>query len=377
MVAPFSVDTYIPAFDAIGHALNASSAQLQQTLSAFLFGFAVMALFHGALSDSFGRRSVVLTSLFFFTLASLGGAMSTSIEALICFRVLQGLTSGAGWVISSAVVRDVYPQAQAQRMISQITLFTGVAPALAPIIGALLLTHFGWQAIFWFMALLGACLLLFNWCVLPETLPQQQRQPFNLSNLLQGYWQLATNGRFILLTLANDLPFNGFFIYVACAPAFLSKQLHLKPDRFFLFFSLLIAGVMIGSWLSGRLAGKLPPQRQIKWGFVVMALAAVMQCMGHMWWQPQLWWSLPLVGLFATGWAIMTPAMTMLLLSLSPNRKGMAASLMTFVLSMSNAWVAGAVATAVMHSSVAIAAVAFTATAIGLLSWLVVKGRLP
>ena len=109
MLGPFSIDTYIPAFKAIGVSTGATPVQLQQTFSAYLFGFAFMNLFHGALSDSFGRRPVVLTGLAVFTLASAGCAMAGSIGELVLFRAVQGLATGAGVVVSRAVVRDMFP----------------------------------------------------------------------------------------------------------------------------------------------------------------------------------------------------------------------------------------------------------------------------
>ena len=115
MLGPFSIDTYLPAFAAIAGSLHATPVEMQQTLSAYLFGFAFMNLFHGALSDSFGRRPVILAGLVLFTLASVGCALSQTAEHLIFFRALQGLSTGAGVVVSRAVIRDMFPPADAQR----------------------------------------------------------------------------------------------------------------------------------------------------------------------------------------------------------------------------------------------------------------------
>src|SRR3978361_332490 len=109
MLGPFSIDTYIPAFTGIAKAIGASPVEMQQTLSAYLFGFAIMNLFHGALSDSFGRRPVVLWGLAVFTLASVGCAMSQHIGALVFFRAVQGMSAGAGIVVSRAAIRHLFP----------------------------------------------------------------------------------------------------------------------------------------------------------------------------------------------------------------------------------------------------------------------------
>lgn len=193
MLGPFSIDTYIPAFSGIAAALGASPVEMQQTLSAYLFGFAFMTLFHGALSDSFGRRPVVLWGIAVFTLASAGCALSESIGQLVIFRALQGLSAGAGIVVSRAVIRDMFPPAQAQQVMSQVTIYFGVAPAIAPIIGGWLFVHAGWHSVFWFLTGVGATLWLANYRLRPETLHAEQRQPFNARHLLRGYWELGSS----------------------------------------------------------------------------------------------------------------------------------------------------------------------------------------
>src|SRR5574343_565961 len=163
MLGPFSIDTYIPAFAEMGRSLDASPVQLQQTLSAYLFAFAFMSLFHGSLSDSVGRRPVVLVGVAVFTLASVGCALSQTIGQLVFFRALQGLSTGAGIVVSRAIIRDMYPPARAQQVMSQVTIFFGVAPAIAPIVGGWLSVHLGWHAVFWFLAAVGSVLGLVTW----------------------------------------------------------------------------------------------------------------------------------------------------------------------------------------------------------------------
>src|SRR5258708_30640982 len=116
MLGPFSIDTYLPAFTGIALAIGAAPVQLQQTVSAYLLGFAMMNLFHGALSDSFGRRPVVLWGLVLFTIASAGCALAQSIGVLVFFRTLQGMSAGAGIVVSRAVSLDTFPPALAPRL---------------------------------------------------------------------------------------------------------------------------------------------------------------------------------------------------------------------------------------------------------------------
>ena len=377
MLGPFSIDTYIPAFSAIAQSLNATPVQMQQTLSAYLFGFAFMNLFHGALSDSFGRRPVILWGLAMFTVASLGCALAQNVGQLIFFRALQGLSTGAGIVVSRAVIRDMFPPSEAQRVMSQVTIYFGVAPAVAPIIGGVIAEYLDWHSIFWFLVGVGVVLWLANWRLLPETLHVQDRQPFQVRNLMRGYWQLLTDTRFLLLALASGVPFNGLFLYVLSAPAFLGDILQLRPTQFFWFFVLSIGGIMAGSWLSGRMAGKVKPKNQIMQGFRIMLGVSAINVVANALLTPNAWWSLWPVTVFAFGWALMVPVVTLLVLDLYPARRGMASSLQAVVGSTANGIVAGVVAPLVMHSALGLAIMSTAFMAVGLLAWLWLRRRWP
>ncbi|WP_096697269.1 multidrug effflux MFS transporter [Polaromonas sp. AER18D-145] len=377
MLGPFSIDTYIPAFSGIARSLGATPVEMQQTLSAYLFGFAFMNLFHGALADSFGRRPVVLWGIAMFTVASAGCALSQSIEQLVFFRALQGLSTGAGIVVSRAVIRDMFPPVQAQKVMSQVTIYFGVAPAIAPIIGGWLFVHLNWHAIFWFLTGIGVLLWTANYKLLPETLHITQRQPFNVKHLMRGYWQLGSSARFFLLALASGVPFNGMFLYVLSAPEFLGSHLGLAPTEFFWFFVLTIAGIMAGAWLSGRLAGKIAPKQQIRHGFVIMLVIAVLNLAANLLFKAHVSWALFPIAVFAFGWALMVPVVTLLVLDLYPERRGMASSLQAFIGSTANGIVAGVIAPLIMHSTVALAAVSLLMMGIGLLAWLYLHHRWP
>jgi DHA1 family bicyclomycin/chloramphenicol resistance-like MFS transporter len=342
MLGPFAIDTYLPAFSGIAQSLHATPLQMQQTLSAYLAGFAFMNLFHGALADALGRRPVVLGGVALFTLASVGCALAPSIE-------------------------------QAQRMMSQVTLFFGVAPVIAPIIGGFIFTHFDWHGVFWALALIGVMLWVANWRLLPETLKPELKQPLQFKALFQGYREVVGDRRFLLLAIASGVPFNGMFLYVLSAPVFLGEHLHLGPTEYFWFFMCSIGGIMGGAAISGRLAGKMRPARQIRQGFIVMAVVSVANVALNMVMPPTFPWTMVPVGLFALGWSLNAAVITLLVLELFPHRRGMASSLQAVLASVSNAIVAGAVAPAVMHSTLALAWASAGIMLVGLVSWLWVK----
>ena len=375
MLGPFSIDTYLPAFADIAMSLDATPVQMQQTLSAYLLGFAFMSLFHGAISDSFGRRPVVLCGLAVFTLTSIGCALSNSIGMLIFFRGVQGLSTGAGIVVSRAVIRDMFPPSQAQKVMSQVTLFFGVAPAIAPMVGGWMLVHVSWQGIFWFLTGVGVILWVAIYRLLPETLHASQRQQFHPRHLMAGYWKLGSDPRFFLLSLASGVPFNGMFLYILSAPVFLGEHLQLEPQQFFWCFLVTIGGIMCGAMVSGRLAGKIAPKRQIRHGFVIMLVIGVINLVANFFFKAHVSWALIPLGIFSFGWALMVPVVTLLVLDLHPERRGMASSLQMFVGSTANALVAGVISPLVMHSTVGLAIASLLMMGVGLLSWTYIRRR--
>ena len=377
MLGPFSIDTYLPAFDGIKASLGATPLQMQQTLSSYLFGFAVMNLFHGALSDSLGRRPVILFGIALFTLASVGCALSQTIGQLVFFRALQGMSAGAGMVVSRAIIRDMFPPADAQRVMSQVTIYFGIAPAVAPMVGGLIFAHADWHLIFWFLAVIGAALWLLIGRMLPETLHATQRQSFHVRNLLSGYWQMVKSPRFMALVFASGVPFNGMFLYVMSAPTFLGEHLKLAPTQFFWFFVLTISGIMGGAFLSGRLAGRIKPRHQIRHGFLIMFVFALINVALNLAFEPQWWWAMFPIALFAFGWSLMVPVVTLMVLDLVPERRGMASSVQACIGALANAVVAGALAPLVMHSPVGLAVSSLALMSFGLVAWLSVKPHLP
>jgi DHA1 family bicyclomycin/chloramphenicol resistance-like MFS transporter len=212
--------------------------------------------------------------------------------------------------------------------------------------------------------------------LLPETLHDTHRQPFNVRNLLGGYWALGSNPRFLMLALASGIPFNGMFLYVLSAPVFLGESLGLGPGEFFWFFLLTIAGIMAGAFLSGRMAGKVKTSHQIRYGFLIMGSMSIANLVLNLLFVPEAWWALIPLALYSFGWAMMVPVVTLLVLDLVPERRGMASSLQAFVGSAANGVVAGVVAPLVMHSPRALASTSLAFMAVGVVAWLWIKPHL-
>ncbi|PKO89491.1 MAG: Bcr/CflA family drug resistance efflux transporter [Betaproteobacteria bacterium HGW-Betaproteobacteria-10] len=354
-LGPFSIDTYLPSFPEIAEKLGATQWQVQQTLSVYLLAFAVMTLWHGAISDRFGRRRVILIALGLFALASAGCAFASSIEQLWFWRAMQGITAGAGIVISRAIVRDLYDGADAQRLMSQITMMFAIAPAIAPVIGGWLQTLFGWRSVFAFLVLSTAALGFACWKLLPETLPPEKRQSLKPAYLGRSYWKVLTSPAFLFACAALSLNFGGFFVYILSAPVFLLQHLGIHETGFLWLFGPAMAGMIGGAWLSGRLAGKISLSRTIAYGYLLMISAASFNLALNLMRPPALPWSVMPIFIYTLGMSLTMPSLSILALDPFPAQRGLAASCQTFFQSGFNSIVAALIAPALWASTLSLA----------------------
>ncbi|MFU2488999.1 multidrug effflux MFS transporter [Thauera sp. WH-1] len=368
-IGPFAIDTYLPAFPHIRAALGASQIEVQQTLTAYMGALALMVLWQGVLADRFGRRRMLIVMTSLFALASLICALAPSIEWLWFGRALQGLCGGAGVVVGRAVVRDLHDGPQAQRLMSRVMLIFALAPAVAPLFGAALLALAGWRAIFAFLALFGTLLAWMTWRFLPETLAAEDRQSMHPAHLWRGYRAIFGRLAFMLLALAIAFSFNGFFVYVLSAPVFILEHLGLSQAGFVWLFGPAVSGMMLGSLLSERLAGRWRPRRTVGAGFAVMLVGVALNlavAAGLPAGVPQ---SILPIAVFSCGMALATPSMSLLALELFPARRGMASSCQSFVQIGLNTLSAGVAAPLLWASPLSLAGGMAVFLGCGLLGW--------
>ena len=329
-LAPFAIDTYLPAFPGLELALVASPLQLQQSLTFYLLPYALMTLWHGAISDSIGRITTIKLGLGVFVLASIGCAFANNIETLWFFRALQGLSGGAGNVVARAMVRDLFEGPQAQRVMATVQMLFGIAPAVAPIIGGLLL-GIHWQAIFVFLALYAAISLWAAVRYLPETMPQAKRMPLSAKKVLSSYRLIFSDKEFNLVVLASAANFAAFFIYVLASPVFLVKHLGLSDQQFGYMFIPTVCGMVLGSYLAKRAAGVYTSQQVLKVAYAWMAsmvLLNLVVCLNLA--VSPLFNILP-VALFNVGMALAMPILSLAALDRHAKIRGTAASGQAFV----------------------------------------------
>lgn len=350
MLGPFSVDAYLPAFPQIQQTLNATPIEVQQTLSAYMLAFAAMVLWHGALADAFGRRNVILWALVVFAIGTLGCAASHSVHYLWVFRIMQGVSAGAGVVVGRALIRDLYADAAAARLLSLVTMIFTIAPAIAPILGGWIVKFADWRSIF--LALLVYTIVLFVvvYRRLPETLPPEKRQAFNPRFLLESYKAIFSSPLFHMKAGVVACNFAGLFLYIAAAPVFLPESLGLGPDQFGWLFIPSVSGIFLGALAANRIAGKMHFARQIKIGFCFL-LSAVAANVGYCLFNPPaLPWSVAPLFFYTFGMSFIAPGATLLALDLFPHIRGTVASCQSFFQTMLGAIVAGVVAPALSHT---------------------------
>jgi MFS transporter, DHA1 family, multidrug resistance protein len=377
MLGPLSVDMYLPSFHAIGQEFNAPQLAVQQTLSAYLFAYAFMMLWHGALADALGRRPVVLVGLGVFAITTLGCAIAGNIETLWLFRALQGVCAGTGLVVGRAIIRDRFHGAEAQRLMSQITLVFGIAPAMAPVMGGVLLNTMGWRSIFWTMLVLVIALLVWSVRSLPETLPVHARQSLAPMQLWKNYSSVLRHREFLLLATIPALNFAGFFVYIACAPIFLIDMLGVSTYGFAWLFLPMIGGIMLGAAISGRAAGRMSPTRTVRLGYLLMFAGVAFDLVVAWFVAPGVPLHVLPIMLYTMGSAVAAPSITLLMLDLFPAMRGLASSLQGFFHFSLAAVNAGSIAPLLAHSLKALALGMAGFTLASLFLWLIYLRRFP
>jgi len=327
----FALDTYLPAFPEIAASFDASRATIQQSLTSYLAPYAVMMLVHGPVSDRYGRRASIMGALLVFSLGCVGCALAQSVPAFLAWRIVQGVSVGATTVVVRALIRDLFEGAAAQRRFAQVNLVFTLAPAVAPIVGGYLLTTLGWRSIFAFLVVCALALLAASWRWLPESLPPERRTPLNVTRIAGNLAALGTTPQLGALTLMTAASFCGFFVYILAAPSFVRDLLGLEPTQFAWLFLSTACGTLLGSWWAARSAGARPPKETVRFGLLLMAIAACANVGYHASLAPAVPWSVLPLTLYCCGNALMLPAATLLILDTSPLPRGATSSLQSFL----------------------------------------------
>ncbi len=270
-IGPLSIDMYLPAFPAIAQSLSASHGEVERTLAAYLIGMALAQIVYGPLADRYGRKLPLCGALVLYVIASIGAALAPDVQSLTVWRVLQAMGGAAGIVIPRAVIRDHLDVQDSARALSSLMLIMGIAPILAPLVGAQLLGVTGWRGIFWLMGLLGLVLLGFVIRGMRESLPAERVILLRAGTIARNYAELITHRRFVAFALTGGLGSAGMFAYIVASPRVFIDHYGVPPDYYGLLFGLNAAGLILGSQISARLLRRHAADRVLRRALPVLA----------------------------------------------------------------------------------------------------------
>jgi len=272
---PLALDMYLPALPTLEAEFAASTARVQHTVSAYLFGMGLGQLAFGPLTDRFGRKRPLLAGLGLFALASAGCALAHSIDSFVLLRFAQALGGSAGMVVIRAVIRDRFDALQSARVLSLMMLVMGVAPILAPLAGGWLLVSGSWHWIFFVLAAYALFCVAVVFLFLEESHPPDARAP-SVGRALAGILPLTRDRRFLGPTLVFIAAFGAFFAYLAAAPFVFIRFFSVPADRFGWYFGANALGFITVSQLNRRLLAGRGPRRVLGWGVCLLGVAALL-----------------------------------------------------------------------------------------------------
>src|SRR5690242_13363948 len=272
-LGPLTIDMYLPALPKIADDLSVSSSVAQLTLTGTLAGLALGQLIVGPLSDSLGRRTPLMAGIVLHMLASLLCLAAPNIEVLGVGRALQGVGAAATMVVSIAVVGDLFHDSVAATVLSRLMLVLGVAPVVAPSLGAAVLLHGSWHWVFAALVVMAGALLLVAVFALPETLPPSHRRPLRVRGIAATYLELVRDRRFVILVLVAALGMSGLFAYIAGASFVLQGTYGLDQQAFALVFGAGAVALIAATQFNVVLLNRFSPQAITLWALAGALLA--------------------------------------------------------------------------------------------------------
>ena len=319
---------FVPALPDASRDLGASIAVVQMTISLYIVGLALGQLVYGPLSDYFGRRPILLVGLFLYTGAGIGALLAPDINALIAARLFQALGGCAGLVLGRAIVRDTAGPADAARRLAAMNLVVVAGPGLAPLVGSLLSTTFGWRSIFLLLSTLGVVNIVLTWRLLPET--GQAARNTTILSLARDYRGLLSSPAFLGYSFGGGCATTSMYAFIAAGPFIFVTQLHRPLHEVGIYLGMLAVGVSIGSAVATRLFGRISLERIMVRANALSAAAAILFLIVVLLGGLTVAWAVGLMCLFTFGVGMASPAAMTKAVSVNPRAVGSAAGLYGF-----------------------------------------------
>lgn len=259
---PLSIDMYLPALSAIATDFNVPLSLVQLSLASYFVGIATGQMIYGPLTDKYGRKPPLYVGLVLYALASLACALTDSAEGLIVYRFIQALGSCAGMVIGRAVVRDLYRPHESAKVFSMMMLIMGVAPILAPLLGNVFNSMFGWRSIFWTLAIISFVTLIAIHYFLKET--HVRDESYKISETFKTYWEVLQDRQFTGFTFSLSFIYAGMFAYITGSSFVFIEHFGLSANQYSLVFGINAFGLIFFSQVNGRLLKAHTPEKLIR-----------------------------------------------------------------------------------------------------------------
>jgi len=371
-IGPFTIDLYLAAFPQITSDLNTQPGAVQLTITATLSGLAVGQLLIGSISDAIGRRKPLLGGLALYVVASVGIIFVTSVEALTALRFVQGLAASAGMVLSMAIVRDRFEGIQVGKALARLMLVVGVAPSIAPLIGAQFLRFGTWRLMFLALALFGVLLFALGYFLLKESLPVALRRSGGVGAAVRSYGSLLRDPMFVGLALLSGFSMAALFTYVSSATFVFQEGFGLSAQQFALIFASGAVAITAGTQINGAMLGRVAPE-QILRGAVLASLAATGSMVVVSVLELGIW---PLIAFLVINMlftGILLPAVPVIALEANAHRAGSAAALLGAMQFGVGAAIAPVTGLFPEGSALAMAGVMFLATAVTVVIMLAIR----
>jgi len=268
---PMCNDMYVPSLPDIARVLGASTSEVQLTISSYLLGYAIGQIVYGPLSDRWGRKPVLLAALVLFCVASLACAVAPNIESLIAARALQALGGSGALLLPRAIVRDLHAGEEAGRELSRVSAVMSFVPVIAPLIGGIMQSSFGWRANFFVFVSVGLVSTAIAWRFMPETLALRPAQPMSIADILRAYRKLGRHRAFLAHLGIASCSYAGMFAWISGSPFVLQGLYGISAFAFSIAFATACIGSIVGAATAASLVTRLGLDRTIGVGTSLLA----------------------------------------------------------------------------------------------------------
>jgi DHA1 family bicyclomycin/chloramphenicol resistance-like MFS transporter len=327
-LAPFSIDMYLPGFKAIAKDLHTDVARVSLSLASFFIGISAGQLLYGPLLDKFGRKKPLYVGLTLYIICSICCLLVHSIDQLIVLRFVQAIGSCAAAVAAIAMVRDLFSVEESPKVFASLLLVIALSPMLAPTGGGYLITAFGWQSVFVFLAAMALLMLLGSIWWLPESYRPDPNYSLKPAPILKGFKEVLTTPNFYTYALVSAITFSGLFAYVSSSPIVFMDLYKVSATGYGWIFALLSVFFIGFSQINSLILKWFTSKKIVFWALLIQCLVSVLfllAALGHL---LNLYTTIAFIALFLGCLGFINPNASALSLAPFTKNAGSASALM-------------------------------------------------